>query len=98
MENLTGERVGIFRDDKGGQDTGTDFPAEGGIRREHSICQQLGVAEHVNRSTSEGIAVPLSQSGLAEWIGSTGTCTCERTNVLRSPPTPLSASPGRQPS
>jgi transposase InsO family protein len=39
-ENLTGERIGILRDDKGGEYRGSDFDnflAEAGIRREHSI-------------------------------------------------------------
>ena len=70
-ENLTGLKIGILRDDKGGEYSGTDldnFLSECGIRREHSIRdtpQQLGVAERLNRSISEGIATLLSQSGLA---------------------------------
>ena len=69
-ENLTGHRIGILRDDKGGEYSGADldsFLAEAGIRRGHSIRdtpQQLGVAERMNRSLSEGITVLLSQSGL----------------------------------
>ena len=70
-ENITGRRIGILRDDKGGEYVGKDFDvflAEAGIRCEHSICdtpQQVGVAERMNRSLSEGITTLLSQSGLA---------------------------------
>lgn len=51
MENLIGHRIGVLRDDKGGEYSGADldhFLTEYGIRREHSIRdtpQQLGVAE-----------------------------------------------------
>jgi hypothetical protein len=70
-ENVTGRRVGILRDDKGGEYIGNDFDvflADAGIRREHSIRdtpQQVGVAERMNHSLSEGITTLLSQSGLA---------------------------------
>ena len=70
-ENLTGRKIGILRDDKGGEYLGTDFDeflSECGIRREHSIRdtpQQLGVAEHLNRSISEGVTTLLSQLGLS---------------------------------
>ena len=68
---MTGNRIGILRDDKGGEYVGKDFDGflvEAGIRREHSIRdtpQQLGVAERLNRSIAEGITTALSQSGLA---------------------------------
>ena len=69
-ENITGRRIGILRDDKGGEYIGEEFNSfldEAGIRREHSIRdtpQQLGVAERMNRSIAEGITLALSQSGL----------------------------------
>ncbi len=53
-ENVTGQQIRILCDDKGGEYIGgdfDDFPAEAGIRWEHSIQdtpQQLGVAEHMN--------------------------------------------------
>ena len=70
-ENLTGHKIGILRDDKGGEYMSAAFDAffrGAGIRSEHSIRdtpQQLGVAEHMNRSIDEGITTLLSQSGLA---------------------------------
>ena len=74
VENLTGHKIGILRDDKGGEYTGTTFDAflrGSGIRREHSIHdtpQQLSVVELMNRSIDEGVTTLLSQSGLArEW-------------------------------
>ena len=69
-ENVTGRRIGILRDDKGGEYVSGDFDrylADAGIRREHSIRdtpQQLGVAERLNRTLAEGITTILSQSGL----------------------------------
>jgi transposase InsO family protein len=69
-ENITGRRIGILRDDKGGEYIGKDFDdflVGAGIRREHSVRdtpQQLGVAERMNRSIAEGITTLLSQSGL----------------------------------
>jgi len=69
-ENITGRRISILRDDKGGEYMAGEFDnflAEAGIRREHSIRdtpQQLRVAECMNRSLSEGITTLLSQSGL----------------------------------
>ena len=70
-ENLTGHRIGVLRDDKGGEYIGAAFDAflrDAGIRREHLIRdtpQQLGVAERMNRSINEGITILLLQSGLA---------------------------------
>jgi transposase InsO family protein len=70
-ENATGHRIGILRDDKGGEYTSTEldrYLAEAGIRREHSIHdtpQQLGVTERLNRTLDEGITTLLSQSGLS---------------------------------
>ena len=69
-ENITGRRIGILRDDKGGEYVSSDldrYLADAGIRREHSIRdtpQQLGVAERLNRTLAEGITTALSQSGL----------------------------------
>ena len=69
-ENVTGRRIGILRDDKGGEYMAgifDKFLAEAGIRQEHSICdtpQQVGVAERMNRSIAEGVTTLLSQSGL----------------------------------
>jgi transposase InsO family protein len=69
-ENATGQRIGIFRDDKGSEYMSTEFDrflADAGICREHSVRdtpQQLGVAEQMNRSIAEGITTALSQSGL----------------------------------
>ena len=70
-ENVTGHRIGIFRDDKGSEYMSHDFNSfltDAGIRREHSVRdtpQQLGVAERMNRSIAEGITTALSQSGLS---------------------------------
>ena len=53
-KNITGCRIGILHDDKGGEYVGRDFDdflTEAGIHREHSIQdtpQQLGVAERMN--------------------------------------------------
>jgi transposase InsO family protein len=82
-ENLTGQKIGILRDDKGGEYVGGDFDkflTDAGIRREHSIRdtpQQLGVAERLNRSISEGITTILSQSGLSRswWEDAANICT-----------------------
>jgi transposase InsO family protein len=58
---LTMLRIGILREDKGGEFSGNEwdeFLREQVIRREHSIRdtpQQLGVAERFNRTLSEGI-------------------------------------------
>jgi hypothetical protein len=70
-ENITGQRIGIFRDDKGTEYMSTEFDKfliEARVRREHSIRdtpQQLGVAERMNCSIAKGITTALSQSGLA---------------------------------
>jgi transposase InsO family protein len=69
-ENATGQQISILWDDKGGEYVAgdfNDFLAEAGIHREHSIRdtpQQVGVAEQMNRSISEGVTTLLSQSGL----------------------------------
>ena len=71
VENLTGHAISILCDDKGGEYTSrnfNDFLSDTSIWCEHSICetpQQLGVAEHMNCSISEGIVTLLLQSGLA---------------------------------
>jgi hypothetical protein len=70
-ENVTGQRIGALHDDKGGEYISKNFDAflaNARIRREHSIRdtpQQIGVAERMNRSLSEGITTLLSQAGLA---------------------------------
>ena len=70
-ENATGQKIQILHDDKGGENTSGEFDrflANTGICCEHSIHdtpQQLGVAEHLNRTLNEGITTLLSQSGLS---------------------------------
>ena len=70
-ENMTGRRIRVLRDDKGGEYISADldrFLRDAGIAREHSIRdtpQQLGVAERMNRTLDEGITTLLSQSGLS---------------------------------
>ena len=70
-ENVTGRKIGILRDDKGGEYTSAEFDrylTDAGIRRKHSIRdtpQQLGVAERLNRTLDEGITTLLAQSGLS---------------------------------
>ena len=70
-ENVTGRKLQILRDDKGGEYSSTEFDrflVDAGVRREHSIRdtpQQLGVAERLNRTLDEGITTLLSQSGLS---------------------------------
>jgi transposase InsO family protein len=69
-ENATSQWIGIFRDDKGTEYMSTEFNRflkDAGISREHSVRdtpQQLGIAERMNRSITEGITTALSQSGL----------------------------------
>jgi len=70
-ENVTGRKLQILRDDKGGEYSSGEFDrflADAGVQREHSIRdtpQQLGVAEQLNRTLDEGITTLLSQSGLS---------------------------------
>ena len=69
-ENLTNQRIGILRDDKGGEYVSKEFDrflSTSGIQHEHLIQdtpQQLGVAERMNCSIAEGVMTALSQSGL----------------------------------
>ena len=71
VENITGCRISILHDNKGGEYTLTEldrYLAEAGIHCEHSIQdmpQQLGVVECLNRTLDEGITMLLSQSGLS---------------------------------
>ena len=64
-ENVTGQQIGILRDDKGSEYMSSEsnhFLSEAGIWREHSVHdtpQQLGVAECMNRSLAEGITTAL---------------------------------------
>jgi transposase InsO family protein len=79
-ENATGQRISIFRNDKGTEYMSTEFDRflkDAGISREHSVRdtpQQLGVAEQMNRLIAEGITTALSQSGLMHtWWEDTAT-------------------------
>ena len=71
VENVTGCRISILHDDKGGEYTSTElnrYLAEAGIHCEHLIQdtpQQLGIVEHLNHTLDEGITTLLSQSGLS---------------------------------
>ena len=71
-ENRTGRRIGILRDDKGGEYMSTafgDFCDEHGIGRQHTIRnrpQQNGVAERVNRTLREGITTMLHEARLPD--------------------------------
>jgi len=70
-ENVTGRKIGVLHDDKGGEYTSTKldrYLAEVGICHEHLIRdmpQQLGVVECLNHTLDEGITTLLSQSGLS---------------------------------
>ena len=70
-ENVTGRKLQILHDDKGGEYSSGEFGrflADAGIRWEHSIRdtpQQLGVAECLNRTLDEGITTLLAQSSLS---------------------------------
>jgi hypothetical protein len=69
-ENMTGCRIGVLRDDKGGEYMSSAFDsflAGASIAQEHTIRdtpQQNGIAERMNQSISDGIMTLLSQSGL----------------------------------
>ena len=84
---MTGCRIGMLRDDKGGEYISGDFDlflTEAGIRREHTIRdtpQQNGVAEPMNHSIAGGVTTLLAQSGL--------TRTCSYALGLREDPPPL---------
>jgi hypothetical protein len=71
VENVTGQKVGILRDDKGGEYSSAEFDrflVDEGIHHKHSICdtpQQLGIAECLNRTLDKGITTLLAQSGLS---------------------------------
>jgi len=69
-ENLTGERMGSLRDDKGGEYMSREFEAfciDHGIQRQHTVRnrpQQNGIAERANRTIEEGIIFMLYKSGM----------------------------------
>ena len=69
-ENVTGQKLGCLRDDKGGEYMSREFEAfciDHGIQRQHSAqnCpQQNGVAERANRTLEEGIRSMLHESGM----------------------------------
>ena len=69
-ENVTGERLGSLRDDKGGEYMSREFEAfciDHGIQRQHSVRnrpQQNGVAERANRTMEEAIISMLYESGM----------------------------------
>jgi transposase InsO family protein len=69
-ENVTGERLGSLRDDKGGEYMSREFEAfciDHGIQRQHTVRnrpQQNGVAERANRSMEEGVISMLYESGV----------------------------------
>jgi len=69
-ENLTGERMGSLRDDKGGVYMSREFEAfciDHGIQRQHTVRnspQQNGIAERANRTIEEGVISMLYESGM----------------------------------
>ena len=69
-ENITGERLGSLRDDKGGEYMSREFEAfciDHGIQRQHTVRnrpQQNGVAERANRTMEEGVISMLYESGM----------------------------------
>ena len=69
-ENITGQRLGSLRDDKGGEYMSREFEAfciDHGIQRQHSARnrpQQNGVAERANRTIEEGVISMLYESGM----------------------------------
>src|SRR6266850_2477365 len=69
-ENVTGERLGGLRDDKGGEYMSREFDTfciDHGIQRQHTVRnrpQQNGVAERANRTMEEGIISMLYKSGM----------------------------------
>jgi len=71
VENITGYKIGVLHDDKGGEYTLTKldrYLAEAGIHHEHSIQdmpQQLGITECLNHTLDQGITTLLSQSRLS---------------------------------
>ena len=98
-ENRTGRRIGILRDDKGGEYMSTafgDFCDEHGIGRQHTIHnrpQQNGVAERVNRTLREGITTMLHEAKLPDTFWGEALCTV----VYTLNRTPRSANPGITP-
>lgn len=69
-ENKLQAKIGILRDDKGGEYSSTEFDQflrDNGTERERTIKdtpQQNGIAERLNRTIDEGITSMLSQSRL----------------------------------
>jgi transposase InsO family protein len=70
VENETGQKLSIFRDDKGGEYTGKQWDAllaERGIRHEttaRASPSQNGVSERFMRKLEEGIISMLQEAGL----------------------------------
>ena len=70
-ENRTHRRIGILRDDKGGEymsNSMRDFCNAEGIERQHTMRnrpQQNGVGERVNRTLEEGITSMLHEAHLS---------------------------------
>jgi len=69
-ENVTSQRMGSLRDDKGGEYMSREFEAfciDHGIQRQHTVRnrpQQNGVAERANTTVEEGVISMLFESGL----------------------------------
>ncbi len=69
-ENITGQKLGCLRDDKGGEYMSREFEEfciDHGIQRQHSARnrpQQNGVAERANRTLEEGVISMLYESGM----------------------------------
>ena len=69
-ENVTSQRLGTLRDDKGGEYMSKEFDTfciDNGIQRQHTARnrpQQNGVAERGNRTMEEGVVSILFQSGM----------------------------------
>jgi len=67
-ENITGQKLGTLRDDKGGEYMSREFEAfciDQGIQRQHSAWnrpQQNGIAERANRTLEEGVISMLHES------------------------------------
>ncbi|SRR5258706_694648 len=70
-ENVTGRKISILCDDKGGEYMSTEldkYLTDAGICQEHLIRdtpQQLGITEWLNCTLDEGIMTLLAQSGLS---------------------------------
>ena len=98
-ENRTHRRIGILRDDKGGEymsNSMRDFCNAEGIERQHTMRnrpQQNGVAERFNRTLEEGIIAMLQEAQLPSTYW--GEALCTLVYVLNR--IPSSAKPGTTP-